>query len=536
MTDQDPTTTLDDPRRRDDRHRRRRRRDPGRQPWPRRRPPAPRARHRATAPARRRGRPATTAPPRRPPSPRGAARRPRRRPLGRRRRRRPRRRRHRGRRPPCAHRRVGDRRVLAWSPADRSPTPRSASTCPGDQRAELGQFLRAFPGFDDQAAFHDQDQRGARPARRQGVGRQADVHGRTSSPGSAASSPSASAPCPTDAPDRRRLDAARPRPAVESRTRPAPGLGRRAVDEDGATTTTETYNGVTITSSRPADAGRRPQGRPTRSSRRSPSLGDVDSVKAAIDTGGKTGLAPTSSSKAASRPLTATGSPSPTSTSQRSVDATEGLAERRGGRRAGCRRLRRRCSTAARLVAVGGPGRGRRLRQSRSRRRTSTPSARRRPRAPRSRRSSRRPPSPSPRATTSASASPAHRAALRLRPDSPTASSRSTTPLALIGGLDALIGWMGEVGVAVTADGDTLGGGVVIVPTDAAAASGCSPARRPRRARRRLGSGIKVTDEDLRRHDDHDRRPGGPRRMLGRPAGRRARSRLPAATSRSRTP
>ena len=40
----------------------------------------------------------------------------------------------------------------------------------------------------------------------------------------------------------------------------------------------------------------------------------------------------------------------------------------------------------------------------------------------------------------------------------------------LLGGVGALIGWVGDVGVAVTQDGSTLDGGIVIVPTDQAAA------------------------------------------------------------------
>jgi hypothetical protein len=42
---------------------------------------------------------------------------------------------------------------------------------------------------------------------------------------------------------------------------------------------------------------------------------------------------------------------------------------------------------------------------------------------------------------------------------------------AVLGGLDHLIGWVGDVGVVVTADGDTPGGGLVIVPTDVAEAN-----------------------------------------------------------------
>lgn len=41
---------------------------------------------------------------------------------------------------------------------------------------------------------------------------------------------------------------------------------------------------------------------------------------------------------------------------------------------------------------------------------------------------------------------------------------------ALLGGLDSLVGWIGDTGVAVTRDGTKVDGGLVIVPADAAAA------------------------------------------------------------------
>jgi hypothetical protein len=42
---------------------------------------------------------------------------------------------------------------------------------------------------------------------------------------------------------------------------------------------------------------------------------------------------------------------------------------------------------------------------------------------------------------------------------------------AVLGGLDHLIGWVGDVGVVVTADGGTPGGGLIVVPTDVDQAS-----------------------------------------------------------------
>ena len=41
--------------------------------------------------------------------------------------------------------------------------------------------------------------------------------------------------------------------------------------------------------------------------------------------------------------------------------------------------------------------------------------------------------------------------------------------LALVGGYGAIVDWMGEVGLAITVDGDSIGGGLVVTPLDAAA-------------------------------------------------------------------
>jgi hypothetical protein len=68
--------------------------------------------------------------------------------------------------------------------------------------------------------------------------------------------------------------------------------------------------------------------------------------------------------------------------------------------------------------------------------------------------------------------------------------------LSLVGGLDAVTGWMGEAGVAVTADGQSLNAGLVVTPTDPAA---------PKRLLDQLKAfialgggqyGLKTTDQD----------------------------------------
>ena len=66
---------------------------------------------------------------------------------------------------------------------------------------------------------------------------------------------------------------------------------------------------------------------------------------------------------------------------------------------------------------------------------------------------------------------------------------------AALGGLDHLIGWIGDVGVVVTSDGTTPGGGLVIVPTDADQATQIATQIRNLVALAGASSGITITDE-----------------------------------------
>ena len=66
---------------------------------------------------------------------------------------------------------------------------------------------------------------------------------------------------------------------------------------------------------------------------------------------------------------------------------------------------------------------------------------------------------------------------------------------AVLGGLDHLIGWIGDVGVVVTSDGTTPGGGLVIVPTDADQATQIATQVRNLVALAGSSSGITITDE-----------------------------------------
>ena len=67
--------------------------------------------------------------------------------------------------------------------------------------------------------------------------------------------------------------------------------------------------------------------------------------------------------------------------------------------------------------------------------------------------------------------------------------------LAALGGVDHLVGWVGDVAIAVTADGGTPGGGVVIVPTDVDQANQLVTEVRNLVALAGGGSGITIKDE-----------------------------------------
>ena len=85
----------------------------------------------------------------------------------------------------------------------------------------------------------------------------------------------------------------------------------------------------------------------------------------------------------------------------------------------------------------------------------------------------------------------------QLRSDPSTADSLKQVDdaAASLGGLDHLVGWIGDVGIVVTSDGTTPGGGLVIVPTDAAAADKVVTELRNLVALAGSSSGITTRDE-----------------------------------------
>ena len=73
------------------------------------------------------------------------------------------------------------------------------------------------------------------------------------------------------------------------------------------------------------------------------------------------------------------------------------------------------------------------------------------------------------RATTWARPSRRAKALLAKEPSLADGVKQVDDTLALLGGFGAIVDWMGEVGIAVTVDGDKVAGGIVVTPLDPAA-------------------------------------------------------------------
>ena len=262
-------------------------------------------------------------------------------------------------------------------------------------------------------------------------------------------------------------------------------------------------------------------------------LGDVASVKAAIDTKGKTGLRDRSPSSRRPRPRC------PATASASRTSDTKAIA-------AGRRVARRRAGAAASMPAapgvleqldhaVGGrrrPGARTAPSSSTPDRRTSRPPAPAKNASPSSRRSCRRRPSSSPRATTSARRSPEIKAQLAADPDLKDAVKQVDDALGIVGGFDAATGWIGEAGIAITRDGDHDRRRARRHPDDAAAAERLLNQLKAFVAARRRPVGPHRHERGLQRHHDH--RASTCPASAGCSAPRSARANSPAARAQAR--
>jgi hypothetical protein len=184
---------------------------------------------------------------------------------------------------------AGDAAVMSWTPADSVAYAELRLDLPGSQGAELAKAMQAFPGFKDQAAFPvKMSEVLDRLAAKASGGKQSYKTDIEPWFGGQVGGSVGPLPAKADAAAARALLLA----SVKDATKAA-AWADSVLKENGATGSTSDYNGVTITTiTPPAGAAAKMAGATAAYAVLGPvlAIGDVASVKAAIDTKGKTGL------------------------------------------------------------------------------------------------------------------------------------------------------------------------------------------------------------------------------------------------------
>ena len=363
---------------------------------------------------------------------------------------------------------AGNPAVLDWTPANSVAYSELRLDLPGSQSSELAKVMKAFPGFEDQAAFPVK----LSEVLDQLVGKATD--GKMSyktdiAPWFGGQVGASVGPIPTsvDAKEARALLLV----SVKDATK-ATAWVDALVKDKGATTSTDTYNGVTITLVTPpagtADGMKDMQGAyavlgPVLA------VGDVTSVKAAIDTKGKTGLATNAQFKEAEASV---------SGDRLGFGYVDGAAIAKGAQAllpdVAASMIPKLPTFATDMIvpwavaAVRAEG-GAFVIDTRSPHLSASGPAKIAESA-----------LPGLVPATTVFLAEGHdvgaalartKEALAADPDLKGAVKQVEDALALVGGFDAVTGWIGEAGVAITRDGDKIGGGVVVTPTDSAAAA-----------------------------------------------------------------
>ncbi|OGO59716.1 MAG: hypothetical protein A2V85_05875 [Chloroflexi bacterium RBG_16_72_14] len=356
---------------------------------------------------------------------------------------------------------AGDPDVLVWAPADSIMYVEARLDLPGDQQAELAEVLSAFPGFDDQAAFPTKLSEALDQLVDEASGGEmsytADIEPWF---GGQVSMSIGELPTATDPSSIRMLVLAGTKDAARASAWAADLLA-----ESGATSTTEDYQGTTITVVTPPEPVIGMGSFKAAYAVVGPVLavGDLASVKAAIDTGGTSGLPSSARFKEASASVSGdrlgfayldyqalldgfnamvpdVAAPMPELPSSLTEQLPAWLVETV------------RAEDGAIVVDVQMP----------HSELNGTPSVSRLP-------------SLVPPSTVvlieghdvGASVAKMQEMYADIEPYREL-FDQLDEGLALVGGFDALTGWIGEAGIAVTRDGDTVGGGIVVVPTDPA--------------------------------------------------------------------
>lgn len=389
----------------------------------------------------------------------------------------------------------GDPAVLAWSPSDSIAYSEARLDLPGSQSAELAKVMKAFPGFEDQAAF---------PVKMSEtldllVGKASDgkVSWKTDiEPWFGGQVGGSVGPIPAKADP----SAARFVLLISTKDAAKAGAWMDGIvkAESGATTTTETYNGTTITVVTPKDGSLTDMaGAKAAYATVGPvlALGDLTSVKAVVDTQGKTGLATNAQFKEASASVSGDRLGFFYADTKAIAAGAESLAGDAGAA-ASMPKLPAFLNswTTPWIAAAFRASNGAFVVDTRSPHVAAAG-------APKTS-ESKLPGLVPPTTVVLAEGHNVGESLAKLKeqlasdPDLKDAVKQIDDALGIVGGFDAATGWMDEVGIAITRKGDTIGGGLVVTPTDAAAAE---KLLNQLKAFVQLGgaqAGLKVTDED----------------------------------------
>ena len=387
---------------------------------------------------------------------------------------------------------AGDPDVLAWTPVDSVVYTEARLDLPGSQQAELAKVMSAFPGFDDQAAFPTKlaealDQLVKR-ASDDKMGYQADIEPWFGGQVSMSIGPLPSTADPTQV---RALVLA----SVKDATKAA-AWAEELLTETGATTSTETYDGITITRVVPP-AGSDAAGADVTGAYAlfGPviALGDPASIKAAIDTKGTGGLPTHDQFTAASGSVSGDRLGFLYLNAAAIAQGAQGLAGDTGASMPELPAMFDDLSAPWVVMAVRAEDGAIVVDTRQPHVDKLGPAV-----ATESKVAALVPASTVFLATGHEVGAGLERLRALAAEDPELADGvkQLEDSLALIGGVDALIGWIGDAGIAITRDGDELAGGLVVTPTDKAAADRLLTQLRGFLALAGESAGIKVTDED----------------------------------------
>ncbi|MDP2350572.1 MAG: DUF3352 domain-containing protein [Chloroflexota bacterium] len=385
---------------------------------------------------------------------------------------------------------AGDPAVLAWAPADSIVYAEVRLDLPGDQRAELARVMAAFPGFDDQAAFPVKLNEALDvllgKASDGEMSYQADIEPWF---GGQVGVSIGAIPASGEASDARGLVLVSVKDATKAGTWAA-----KVLADVGAATATETYNGVTITTITPPAGNEAAAGVKAAWATFGPvmALGDSASVKAAIDTKGSAGLPTVAQFRTAQAALSGDHLGFAYVDAAAILESSEALTGAASEAMPSMPAFMDQLQVAWGAAAVRAEG-GAFVVDTATPHMTALGAAK----SSESRLPALLPP-------TTVALVEGHDVGETLQkakelfagdPAMAEGMKEVEDALALVGGYGAIVDWMGEVGLAITVDGDSIGGGLVVTPLDAAAPERLFTQLRGFIALAGGSSGLTVTEE-----------------------------------------